>query len=97
MPGLDGFWVHPHAGVLAPSVCSPSTAPTPTAELVELLRPLLARPHCAGLGVTVHEPGLDPDGTAGALLAERGRGRLCAILTGSAPGRLTARRVPWSS
>jgi arginase len=39
-------------------------------ELVALLRPLLAAPHCAGLNVTICDPDLDPDGTAGALFAD---------------------------
>ena len=73
-PGLDGFWVHLDADVLDPSVMPAVDSPDPDglqpAELVELLRPLLASRHCAGLNVTIYDPDLDPEGTAGALLAD---------------------------
>jgi arginase len=74
IPPLDGFWVHLDADVLDPTVMPAVDSPDPDGllpdELVELLRPLLASPHCAGFNVTIYDPDLDPDGTAGALLAD---------------------------
>ncbi|MES5818928.1 arginase family protein [Streptomyces sp. RG80] len=74
IPELDGFWVHLDADVLDPSVMPAVDSPDPhgllPVELVALLRPLLASPHCVGLNVTIYDPDLDPDGTAGALLAD---------------------------
>ncbi|MGX1273294.1 arginase family protein [Streptomyces phaeoluteigriseus] len=74
IPGLDGFWVHLDADVLDPPVMPAVDSPDPDGlfpdELVALLRPLLASPRCAGLNVTIYDPDLDPDGTAGALLAD---------------------------
>jgi arginase len=71
---LDGFWVHLDADVLDPSVMPAVDSPDPDGllpdELVALLRPLLASPHCAGLDVTVYDPDLDPEATAGALLTD---------------------------
>ncbi|MFJ2946521.1 arginase family protein [Streptomyces sp. NPDC087226] len=73
-PGLDGFWVHLDADVLDPAVMPAVDSPDPDglqpAELLALLRPLLTSPHCVGLTVTIYDPDLDPDGTAGALLAD---------------------------
>ncbi|MEV6614375.1 arginase family protein [Streptomyces sp. NPDC051051] len=73
-PELDGFWVHLDADVLDPTVMPAVDSPDPNGlfpdELVPLLRPLLASPRCTGLDVTVYDPDLDPDGTAGALLAD---------------------------
>ncbi|MFF7450398.1 MULTISPECIES: arginase family protein [unclassified Streptomyces] len=74
IPELAGFWVHLDADVLDPSVMPAVDSPDPNGllpdELVALLRPLLASPHCVGLNVTIYDPDLDPDGTAGALLAD---------------------------
>ncbi|MFI1364038.1 arginase family protein [Streptomyces griseochromogenes] len=74
VPGIDGFWVHLDADVLDPSVMPAVDSPDPDGlqptELVELLRPLLASERCAGFNVTIYDPDLDPDGTAGALLAD---------------------------
>ncbi|MFE9622021.1 arginase family protein [Streptomyces sp. NPDC006527] len=74
IPELDGFWVHLDADVLDPTVMPAVDSPDPDGllpdELVALLRPLLASPHCAGLNVTIYDPDLDPDGTAGALLTD---------------------------
>jgi len=74
IPELHGFWVHLDADVLDPSVMPAVDSPDPDGllpdELVSLLRPLLASPHCVGLNVTIYDPDLDPDGTAGALLAD---------------------------
>ncbi|KAA0930249.1 arginase family protein [Streptomyces apricus] len=73
-PDLDGFWVHLDADVLDPSVMPAVDSPDPAGllpgELVALLRPLVHSPHCAGFNVTIYDPDLDPDGTAGALLAD---------------------------
>ncbi|WP_409468458.1 arginase family protein [Streptomyces sp. HC307] len=71
---LQGFWVHLDADVLDPSVMPAVDSPDPDGllpdELVALLRPWLASPHCVGLNVTIYDPDLDPEGTAGALLAD---------------------------
>jgi arginase len=73
-PDVSGFWVHLDADVLDPGVMpavdSPDADGLLPAELVALLRPLLASPLCAGFNVTIYDPDLDPDGTAGALLAD---------------------------
>ncbi|MEV3870273.1 arginase family protein [Streptomyces sp. NPDC049906] len=69
-----GFWVHLDADVLDPSVMPAVDSPDPHGllprEVSELLRPLLASPRCAGLNVTIYDPDLDPDGTAGDLLTD---------------------------
>lgn len=74
IPELDGFWVHLDADVLDPSVMPAVDSPDPDGltpdELVALLRPLLASAHCVGLNVTIYDPDLDAEGTAGALLAD---------------------------
>ncbi|MFF9147371.1 arginase family protein [Streptomyces sp. NPDC014861] len=72
--GLDGFWVHLDADVLDPSVMPAVDSPDPDGllphELLPLLTGLLASERCVGLNVTIYDPDLDPDGTAGALLAD---------------------------
>lgn len=74
VPPLDGFWVHLDADVLDPSVMPAVESPDPDGllpgELVALLRPLLASPHCVGLNITIYDPDLDPEATAGALLTD---------------------------
>jgi arginase len=74
IPEIDGFWVHLDADCLDPSVMPAVDSPDPDglrpAELLALLRPLLASPSCAGLNVTIYDPDLDPEGTAGALLTD---------------------------
>ena len=74
IPEVDGFWVHLDADVLDPGVMPAVDSPDPDGllpdELVALLRPLLASAHCVGLNVTIYDPDLDPEGTAGALLAD---------------------------
>jgi arginase len=81
-PALDGFWVHLDADVLDPSVMPAVDSPDPDGllpgELTALLRPLVRSPHCVGLNVTIYDPDLDPDGTAGALLTDL----VVAALTG---------------
>lgn len=74
IPVLDGFWVHLDADVLDPSVMpavdSPDDGGLLPEELGTLLRILVRSPRCAGLNVTVYDPDLDPDATAGALLTD---------------------------
>ncbi|MFJ5260405.1 arginase family protein [Streptomyces sp. NPDC088387] len=74
IPELDGFWLHLDADVLDPSVMPAVDSPDPDGllpdELRALLRPLLASTHCVGLNITIYDPDLDPDGTAGALLTD---------------------------
>ncbi|WP_406496552.1 arginase family protein [Streptomyces sp. NBC_01604] len=74
VPQLGGFWVHLDADVLDPSVMPAVDSPDPDGlvpdELVALLRPLLASAQCVGLNVTIYDPDLDPEGTAGALLTD---------------------------
>ncbi|MFF8830882.1 arginase family protein [Streptomyces sp. NPDC015131] len=73
-PVLDGFWVHLDADVLDPSVMPAVDSPDPggllPGELRPLLRTLVRSERCAGLNVTIYDPDLDPDGTAGALLTD---------------------------
>ncbi|MEV5608734.1 arginase family protein [Streptomyces sp. NPDC052225] len=74
VPVLDGFWLHLDADVLDPGVMPAVDAPDPDGllpdELLALLRPLLASPRCVGMNVTIYDPDLDPDGTAGKLLTD---------------------------
>ncbi|MEU4101703.1 arginase family protein [Streptomyces tanashiensis] len=71
---LDGFWVHLDADVLDPTVMPAVDSPDPDGllpdELIALLRPLVRSPRCVGLNVTIYDPDLDPEGTAGALLTD---------------------------
>ncbi|MEU6487233.1 arginase family protein [Streptomyces sp. NPDC046887] len=71
---LDGFWVHLDADVLDPSVMPAVDSPDPDgllpAELLPLLGTLLRSERCVGLNVTIYDPDLDPDGTAGELLTD---------------------------
>ncbi|MFF3619133.1 arginase family protein [Streptomyces sp. NPDC002467] len=71
---LDGFWVHLDADVLDPTVMPAVDSPDPDGllpdELTALLRPLVRSPRCVGLNVTIYDPDLDRDGTAGALLTD---------------------------
>ncbi|WP_371575202.1 arginase family protein [Streptomyces sp. NBC_01314] len=73
-PELNGFWVHLDADVLDPSVMPAVDSPDPDGllpdELTALLSPLVRSPHCVGLNITIYDPDLDPDGTAGALLTD---------------------------
>ncbi|MCX4820370.1 arginase family protein [Streptomyces sp. NBC_01142] len=74
VPELDGFWVHLDADVLDPDVMPAVDSPDPDgllpAEVTELLKVLVRSDRCVGLNVTVYDPDLDPDGSAGALLAD---------------------------
>ncbi|MCX5415187.1 arginase family protein [Streptomyces sp. NBC_00059] len=73
-PVLDGFWVHLDADVLDPSVMpavdSPDEGGLFPGELTTLLRTLVGSPRCVGLNVTIYDPDLDPDASAGALLTD---------------------------
>lgn len=73
-PRLDGFWVHLDADCLDPAVMPAVDSPDPDGlfpgELLALLGPLVRSPRCVGLNVTIYDPDLDPDGAAGALLAD---------------------------
>lgn len=73
-PALDGYWVHLDADVLDPSVMpavdSPDDGGLLPDELAPLLRTLVSSPRCVGLNVTIYDPDLDPDGTAGTLPAD---------------------------
>ncbi len=73
-PETAGFWVHLDADVLDPAVMPAVDSPDPGGllpdELAELLAVLVGSPRCAGLNVTIYDPDLDPDGRAGALLAD---------------------------
>ncbi|MFD7257036.1 arginase family protein [Streptomyces sp. NPDC059874] len=73
-PVTDGFWVHLDADVLDPGVMPAVDSPDPGGlipdELAELLGVLVSSPRCVGMNVTVYDPDLDPDGRAGALLAD---------------------------
>ncbi|MFF0063439.1 arginase family protein [Streptomyces sp. NPDC005279] len=74
VPVLDGFWVHLDADVLDPSVMPAVDSPDPEGllptELGQLLKVLLRSPRCVGLNVTVYDPDLDPEGTAGEMFAD---------------------------
>ncbi|MFG2988766.1 arginase family protein [Streptomyces sp. NPDC048257] len=73
-PHTAGFWVHLDADVLDPGVMPAVDSPDPGGlvpdELAELLAVLVRSPRCAGINVTIYDPDLDPDGRAGALLAD---------------------------
>ncbi|WP_330333501.1 arginase family protein [Streptomyces sp. NBC_00536] len=73
-PVTAGFWVHLDADVLDPGVMpavdSPDAGGLLPDELGELLAVLVKSPRCVGLNVTVYDPDLDPDASAGALLAD---------------------------
>ncbi|MFF3323542.1 arginase family protein [Streptomyces sp. NPDC002889] len=73
-PALDGFWVHLDADVLDPSVMPAVDSPDPDGllpdELTAILKVLVHSERCVGLNVTIYDPDLDPDGSAGALLAD---------------------------
>ncbi|MFE5718844.1 arginase family protein [Streptomyces erythrochromogenes] len=73
-PVTDGFWVHLDADVLDPEAMPAVDSPDPGGllpeEVAELLGVLVGSPRCVGLNVTIYDPDLDPDGRAGALLAD---------------------------
>jgi len=71
---LDGFWVHLDVDILdatiMPAVDSPDPGGIDHAQLVELLRPLLAAPTCRGIDIGIFDPDLDPDGRYAAELTD---------------------------
>ncbi|MEI8410964.1 MULTISPECIES: arginase family protein [unclassified Kribbella] len=71
---LDGFWVHLDVDILdaeiMPAVDSPDPGGIDHAQLVALLRPLLAAPTCMGIDIGIFDPDLDPDGTYAAELTD---------------------------
>ncbi|MCX5010759.1 arginase family protein [Streptomyces sp. NBC_00555] len=73
-PATAGFWVHLDADALDPSVMPAVDSPDPGGllpdELAELLSVLVSSPRCVGINITIYDPDLDPDGRAGALLAD---------------------------
>ncbi|MFE1960493.1 arginase family protein [Streptomyces sp. NPDC059479] len=73
-PVTEGFWVHLDADVLDPEVMPAVDSPDPggllPGELAVLLRTLVRSERCVGLNVTIYDPDLDPEGTAGALLTD---------------------------
>jgi arginase len=73
-PVTEGFWVHLDADVLDPVVMPAVDSPDPDGllpdELTVLLRTLVRSDRCVGINVTIYDPDLDPEGTAGALLAD---------------------------
>lgn len=73
-PDTDGFWVHLDADVLDPAVMPAVDAPDAGGllpdELAVLLRTLVRSERCVGLNVTIYDPDLDPDGSAGAMFTD---------------------------
>lgn len=71
---LDGFWIHLDVDILdaavLPAVDSPYPGGLEHAELIELLRPLVASPRCAGIHIGIFDPDLDPDGRYAAALTD---------------------------
>lgn len=53
-----------------PAVDSPDPDGLLPDELTALLGPLVRSPHCVDLDITIYDPDLDPEGTAGALLTD---------------------------
>ncbi|MCP2340306.1 arginase family protein [Actinomadura rupiterrae] len=68
----DGFWIHLDADVLDRSVMPAVDSPNPNGlsldELSDLLEVLLSSPRAVGMNVSIYDPDVDPDGTAGAAL-----------------------------
>ncbi len=61
-----GFWIHLDVDVVdaaeMPAVDSPEPNGVSFRMLTQLLTPLVASPHCAGLEATIYDPDLDPTG-----------------------------------
>ena len=66
---VDGYWIHVDADVLDPSVMPAVDSPEPNGlslpQLVGLLRPLVHHPKALGMQITIYDPSLDPNRTAG--------------------------------
>lgn len=73
-PELDGFWIHLDVDVLDPGLMPAVDSPEPGGlgweELAGLLMPLLRHPKALGMEVTIYDPELDPDRTAGSRLVD---------------------------
>ena len=73
-PDSRGFWIHLDADVINPlditAVDSPEPGGPRLNELTELLRPLVHHPAALGLELTIYDPGLDPDQSNAARLAD---------------------------
>ncbi len=71
--GVGRFWIHVDADVLDESVLPAVDSPTPdgmsAAELIQLLRPLVADPRAVGMELTIYDPKLDPDCSGARTLA----------------------------
>lgn len=71
-PALAGYWVHLDVDVLDPVVMPAVDSPLPGGpgldELENLLAPLVRHPKALGLELTIYDPTLDPDRSAGARL-----------------------------
>jgi arginase len=71
---LGGFWIHLDADVLhksvMPAVDSPNDGGITVAQLVEILRILLASPRALGMQLTILDPELDSDGKCASTLVE---------------------------
>lgn len=55
---------------MRPAVDSPDPGGPLPGEVTDPLRPPLASPRCTGLDITIHDPDLDPDGSAGTALTD---------------------------
>ena len=73
-PGLSGAWIHLDVDVLddavMPAVDSRQPGGLSYDDLEALLRPILDTGRVAGMQVTIYDPDLDPDGTAGRALVD---------------------------
>lgn len=73
-PELDGFWIHLDVDVLDPGLMPAVDSPEPGGlgweELAKLLMPLVRHPKALGMEVTIYDPELDPDRTAGSRLVD---------------------------
>ncbi len=71
-PALGGFWIHLDAdlldGAVMPAVDSPEPDGPDVDTVAALLAPLVAHPRALGLQVTIYDPGLDPERSAGRTL-----------------------------
>ena len=73
-PGLDGFFLHVDADVLDDAIMPAVDYRLPgglsAMELSHVVRAAAESGRLAALEVTIYNPALDPDGTAGRLLAD---------------------------
>ena len=68
-PDLGGFWVHLDVDVVDPAEMPAVDSPEPGGPgfetLVALVAPLVDHPRALGMDVTIYDPSLDPDRSAG--------------------------------